>query len=250
VLPVVQEKEHHLGDVVDIYEIAFLFAVGDVLPVGAEEFHTSRFPDGLIGMEDYRGHSALMVFVGAVYVEEFKPGPEARGFTLVQHPEVEIVLGPGIEVQGLQVGNLMVGIGEALFAVAVGGRRRGIHQGNPHVGAGLPQMLGITQVQLLVTFGLLPNGVGPCTQVKHKFHLCTVPAEPLEKILPVDQVDITLGVQITLFGRIIITINEYQVIDAFPVEPPCKITAYKTRSSCNNDHADIWFGSVLLTTDS
>jgi len=86
--------------------------------------------------------------------------------------------------------------------------------------------------------------------VKHKFHLCTVPAEPLEKILPVDQVDITLGVQITLFGRIIITINEYQVIDAFPVEPPCKITAYKTRSSCNNDHADIWFGSVLLTTDS
>ena len=90
-------------------------------------------------------HLALVVFVGAEDVEEFKSGPLRRQFVFARdafdHGEIEQVLAPAVEVhrlEPLERGERPV-VGEAGAAVAVGRGRRRIDERRAGRGAPIEQ---------------------------------------------------------------------------------------------------------------
>ena len=101
-----QQPAHHGDGVIDIDEIALLLAVGDACAMRLEQ------PDRLAGLGlvetlgDETHHLALVVFVGAENVEEFKPGPLRRQLVLARdaldHGEVEHMLAPAVKVHRLE----------------------------------------------------------------------------------------------------------------------------------------------------
>ncbi len=83
---------------------------------------------------DETHHLALVVFVGAEDVEEFKPGPLRRQLVLARDAlddgKIEHVLAPAVEVQRLEPlerGGRPV-VGKAGRAVAIGGGRGGVDE--------------------------------------------------------------------------------------------------------------------------
>ena len=83
---------------------------------------------------DETHHLALVVFVGAKHVEEFKPGPLRRQLVLARDTlddgEIEHVLAPAVEVQRLEPLERRARpvVGKAGAAVAIGRGRGGIDE--------------------------------------------------------------------------------------------------------------------------
>ena len=50
-----------------------LFAIFEIRPVRTEQPHTSLFADLVEGMKNHTGHAGLVVFVGPIYIENFRP---------------------------------------------------------------------------------------------------------------------------------------------------------------------------------
>ena len=123
-LAVVHQKQAHLGDVLDIDEIARLSAIGVVRSVRPEQLHSTGGSNLIERMKHHTRHAAFVVFIGAKYVEKLQARPKVRGPTgscLCQRPPIEVVFGIAVGIERGQLVHDCMIIRVAVFAPAIGG---------------------------------------------------------------------------------------------------------------------------------
>src|SRR5215467_14137579 len=132
----------HLDHVGDIDEVPSLVAVGNARFVRLEEAHCSAVARDIEGLREHAHHFALVVLIGAEYVEELHPDPLRRQVLPFAEPvekqKIKQMFAPAIEIQGLEPPQRLQRdiVAKARGPIAVGGGRRGIDK--PRAGGGAP----------------------------------------------------------------------------------------------------------------
>ena len=61
--------------------------------MGTKELHRTRFPDLLKGVQNHRTHSAFVILIRSIDIEELESIPIGRRLSLLLYPLVNLILG-------------------------------------------------------------------------------------------------------------------------------------------------------------
>src|SRR5437764_6183350 len=101
-----EQPAHHGDRVIDVDEVAFLFAVGDAVAVGFEQAHRLAAFRLVEALGDEAHHFPLVIFVGAEHVEKFEPHPLRRKLRAVHQAiddrEIEEMFAEAVQIHWLE----------------------------------------------------------------------------------------------------------------------------------------------------
>ena len=92
-----------------------------------EKCHSPRLGDLFIGLAHDRTHISFVLFVGTVNIEVLKPR-NAIEPTLLLSQQIELVLGPTVEVERFELLNVFVPVVHAPVPITIRRGRRGIDE--------------------------------------------------------------------------------------------------------------------------
>src|SRR5689334_17942928 len=187
-------EEQHLGDAVaDIDEIALLPAIRNAVAMRAEEVAGHA---GLSAWKDLRGDAllaALVIFVGAIDVEEFEAGPLRRmrraALDQPRHAAIEKLLRPAIGVKRSKLGKARrcAVIVETGAAIAIGRGRGGVDEARAGRRAPLPEHLRQREIVGDDEIGVGLGGRGGGTEMEDRIEAARLGGEEIFQCLGCDQ---------------------------------------------------------------
>jgi hypothetical protein len=134
------------------------------------------------------------------------------------------------------MGNLLVVVRIAALSCTVSGGTAGVVEGQPVLGAALPQLPGVVQVEHLEDGRVFFGSIGSCPEVKDGIYLSAVGVQPGEECVSVHPLSDPLADQVALLIRSAEVVHSYHIGVAGIVEPAYPTRADKARCSRNNNH--------------
>ena len=164
--------QRHLHRVSHIEKIALLLPVLELRPVALEKAYFSHGQDLFVGLVHERAHIALVALVRAEDVEVLQTH-DAIQIAFLLGVQIEPLLGPPVEVERIQPGEVLVLVVHAGGAVAIGGGGGGVDEARSLRKGPFGELPGVTKIVVLEVGLVALSGRGTGAKMKD----CAEPSE-------------------------------------------------------------------------
>ena len=197
-------------------------------------------PDLTVGLDHHALHGALVVFVGAVNIEEFQADHLAVQF-LPQQPEVEELLGVAVHVQRREAGDQGRIVAEPQTAVAVSGRGAGVDEARALVQGVAAEIAAVVEIVFHQKVRVALGGGGTGPQMDHGRDLPGqgVSLHQLVKAVAVQIVHIAAFDQIAPFLAAGQIVHHHDFVQIHAVQLPEQGAADKARAAGDHVHKSL-----------